>query len=115
MALETLNGVKEVRGVKIEELRDFADKRPDEFIVVNHKNNGINFKIQDGPIKEVGVNGCQLDALIAIADHMIKGLNDKFPCIENANAREHLQSALFWLDERKAQRERRGVEGYSKQ
>lgn len=128
MALETLKDVKFIRGFAVITDNDrpknsmgdtdwgaFDKLRESKPICVDHDAHMISFKIQQGPIKEKGVNGCQLDCLIAVALEMITKLNDKFPCIENANAREHLQSALFWLDERKAQRERRGVEGFNKQ
>lgn len=113
MALETLKGVKEIGGFKVVELEEFAVKRPEEFIVVNHINNGISFKIQDGPIKEVGLNGVQVDTLIQTAKIIVEGLDKKFPCNENKQAILHLYCALRWLEKRKKDREKRGVEGTS--
>ena len=114
MALETLRNYRNIGGYAVAELEDFADKRPEEYVVVNHKNNGISFKIQDGPIKENGVNGCQVDTLIETAKVMIEGLNKKFPCRENALAITKLEESLHWLEARKKDREVRGVEGTSK-
>lgn len=111
MALETLKGITNIGGFDVAELEEFATERPKEYIVVNHKNNGINFIIQNGPIKEHGVNGCQVDTLIEAALIIIKGLNGKLPDINNAQTIDHLNSALYWLKQRKINREMRGVEG----
>ena len=114
MALETLRGVKEIDGFDVAELEDFADERPKEFIVVNHVNNGISFKIQDGPIKEKFLNGCQVDTMVATCIKILEGLNKKAPCRENSIAITKLQESYMWLKERKRDREARGVEGTSK-
>jgi len=78
MALETMKGVREINGemvVTMDELRgQFPDKfnesgpmdykwlekdiRPHSFIYVRHDVNSLSFTIQNGPIKEVGKNGC---------------------------------------------------------
>lgn len=133
MALETLKGVTEIGGVKVvvmDELRDkFPEKfnesgamdykwfekdiRPHNFIYVRNDVNSIAFTIQNGPIKERGVNGCQLDALIETAKLMVEGLNAQFPCRENSMVVTKLDEALLWLGKRKADREKRGVEGTS--
>lgn len=113
MALETLNGMAEIGGFPVAELNDFAQERPSEFIVVNHKNNGISFKIQDGPIGEVGVNGCQVDTIIVACRIILDGLDKQYPCMENKRAIDGLQSALDWLEVRKRDRESRSVEGTS--
>lgn len=109
--LEFLEGVKSIDGHWVAELTDFANKRPEEFIVVNHKNNGISFKIQKGPIKEVGKNGCQVTALIEAARVMIAKAYEKYPCRENSITLTKLDEALMWQKARTADREARGVEG----
>jgi hypothetical protein len=134
MALETLKGLTEIGGYKVvvmDELREkFPERfnesgamdytwfeseiRPHHFVYIRHDVNSISFTIQNGPIKEVGVNGCQLDTLIHTAMIMIDKLNEKFPCNENIGASGHLHAALRCLDERKKNREARGVEGFSK-
>ena len=48
--------------------------------------NCIQFTIQNGPIKEVGVNGCQVDDMIIIATSIIRKLHAEFPCRENSLA-----------------------------
>ena len=117
MALETLENVGEIDGFKV------AHQTEDSgmgfclpyFINVDHRTNEITFRIQNGPIgedeTEGGVNGCQVDTLIATAKKMIEELNIKYPCGENGGAINHLNHALDYLKERKADRELRGVEG----
>jgi len=113
MALETLKNVKKINNVNVAELSDFTANRPSEFIVVNHKNNGVSFKIQDGPIKENGLNGCQVVDIIATAKKIIEGLNEKFPCRENSITITKLAEAIMWQEERTKDRESRKVEGTS--
>ena len=134
MALETLRGIEEIGGFKVvvmDELREkFPEKfnesgamdykwfekeiRPHSFIYVRHDVNSISFTIQNGPIKEHGVNGCQANTLIEAAKLMVGGLNKNFPCRENSVAITKLEEALMWLEQRKKNREARGVEGFSK-
>jgi hypothetical protein len=85
--------------------------RPNNFIYVRHDKNSLSFTLQNGPIKEVGVNGCQVDTLIHAAKAIIEGLNAKFPCRENSLAITKLDEAMHWLDARTKDREQRGVEG----
>lgn len=117
MALETLKDIKKIGGYDVEHGPQeeqgnwpFAETP----VYVDHKENIIMFKIQDGPIKEVGVNGCQLDTLIYAARMMLEGLNYKFPCRENSIAITKLDEATHWLRARTRDREERGVEGFSK-
>jgi hypothetical protein len=134
MALETLKGVSKIDGfpvVVMDDLRllhpekfnesgamDYKwfekDIRPHNFVYVRHDVNSLSFTIQNGPIKENGVNGCQVDTVIAAAKVMLEGLNKQFPCRENACAITKLDEALHWLQARKRDREAREVEGLSK-
>lgn len=133
MALKTLRGVTHIDGctvVVMDELREKypekfnesgsmdykwfeKDIRPNSFIYVRNDKNSISFTIQNGPIKEVGVNGCQVTALIDAARVIIKELNVKFPCRENAMVITKLDEALMWSEKRTKDREARGVEGTS--
>ena len=132
MALETLKGVEEIGGFKVvvmDELREkFPEKfnelgmdykwfeseiSPHHFIYVRHDVGSLSFTIQNGPIKEHGVNGCQVNTLIETAKIMLGGLNKNFPCRENSLAITKLEEALMWLEQRKKNREARGVEGTS--
>jgi hypothetical protein len=134
MALETLKGVESIGGfdvVVMDELKEKYPKkfnesgamdygwfekeiRPHNFIYLRHDKNSISFTIQNGPIKENGVNGCQVDTIIEAARMVIHGLTQKFPCRENALALTKLDEALLWLMKRKIDREARGVEGHSR-
>lgn len=134
MALETLKNVERIGGFEVvvmdtlrqqypEKFNESGamdwqwfekDVRPTHFIYVRNDKNSLSFTLQNGPVKENGVNGCQVDTIIEAAKLMLQGLNGKFPCEENAMAIEKLEAALAWLEERKKNREARGVEGTSK-
>ena len=81
------------------------------YVGYNAEENSVKFTVQNGPIKEVGVNGCQIDDLIYIATVVIRDLNRQFPCRENSCAITKLDEAMMWLRERTRDREQRGVEG----
>ncbi len=134
MALETMKDVKEVNGEKIvcmDDLRvQFPEKfnesgsmdykwfekdiRPNNFIYVRHDVNSLSFTIQNGPIKEVGKNGCQVEDIVAVAKHIVEQLNAKFPCRENAMMITKLDEAIMWSKQRTINRQQRNVEGQSK-
>lgn len=69
-----------------------ADIRPHNFIYVRHDVNSLSFTIQNVPIKEAGVNGCQVNEIIEAAKIIIEGLNAKFPCRENSMAIKSLMN-----------------------
>lgn len=135
MALSTLKGIKEIGGfpvIVMDELREkFPDKfnesgsmdykwfekdiRPNYFVYVRHDVNSISFTLQSAPIREAGVNGCQVDTLIETALIMLKGLNINVPCDENNEAITYLGKALKALERRTIDRKNRGVEGTSKE
>lgn len=67
---------------------------------------------QNGPIKEVGVNGIPDEALYAILIDRLQGFQrGQFSCRENAIALTHLETALLWLQRRTDRRTFQGVEG----
>lgn len=117
MALKTLRTLPRIAGELIEHWENNAvfmeGPRPADgpFVHVDHDKNVLSFKIQDGPIKEVGVNGCQVDTIVATAKAIIVGLNEAYPCAENKLAILGLSMAMEALELRKANREARGVEG----
>lgn len=129
MALNSLKGLKTINGENVIDLdcskldpmffdsegnfdwTKFDEYRKDFPISICHSLNMISFKIQDGLIKEFGKNGCQVDALIAVALRIITGLNNEFPCKQNESAMHNLASALSDLEDRRKDRELRGVEG----
>lgn len=67
---------------------------------------------QNGPIKEVGVNGVTQEALLAIVIDRLRSFQaGPFSCRENALALTKCEEALMWLQRRTVARIKRGVEG----
>ena len=129
MALKTLKGVKEIGGFKVmresdrEKYKDSdgnidwgaLDKARDKYpIHISDNMNAISFRVQNGPIKENGVNGCQVDTIVEAAKKIIEGLNEKFPCRENSMVITKLDEALMWSKKRTEDRTKRGVEWLDK-
>lgn len=85
------------------------------YVKIDQENDTLTVKFQKGPIREVGVNGAQLDELFEIGQAVLKSLNGKFPCRENALAITKIEEALMWLEKRKKDRVERGVEGFNKE
>lgn len=70
---------------------------------------------QNGPIKEVGVNGVTNEALLAILIDRLEGAQEgPYKCSENAGALDSARFALDHLERRTRNREARGVEGTHK-
>ena len=70
----------------------------------------VNF--QEGPIKEVGINGVMNEDLIVMVLRRLESFQQSdFSCRENAMAITKLEEALLWLRKRTIGRENRGVEG----
>lgn len=125
MALETLKDVTKIGEFEVLQERPikddgsinwplFDEQRKNKPIYVDHAVNMISFRIQNGPIKENGINGCQVDTMIEAAKIIIENLNAKFPCRENAMIITKLDEALLWSVKQKLDREKRGVEGLNK-
>lgn len=69
-------------------------------------------KFQKGPVKEVGVNGVSIEALLAILIDRLEGFESgEFACADNAEALSHLRCALAALNRRTLDRLSRQVEG----
>lgn len=74
----------------------------------------LRIEFQNGPVKEVGVNGVQNEHLLAVLIHRTTILNERFPCDENMLAIRHMKLATNALQARTANRQARGVEGENK-
>lgn len=85
--------------------------RPKNFVYVRNDKNSLSFTIQDGPVSEKGVNGCQVDTLIESAKIILESFNKELSCRENSIAITKLDEALLWLKKRTEDRKQRGVEG----
>jgi hypothetical protein len=81
---------------------------------VHGETSSVKFTVQSGPIKEFGVNGCQIDDVIEWVKEKIEGFNKAFPCRENSMIVTKLDEALLWSVKRKLDREKRNVEGTNK-
>jgi hypothetical protein len=79
------------------------------FVTVSEK--GVFFQGQTGPIKEVGENGCQIDAMIEFARDVLLVFNQRVPSRETSMIITKLDEALLWSLKRKLDREARNVEG----
>lgn len=120
MSIETLRDIDIIDGFAVMHLdgkiseEEFAASRT--HIIVNHgeEESTISFKIQTDPIGLVGVNGCQMTALIEAAKLIITGLNKLYPCRENSMTITKLDEALMWQQKRTIDRLSRGVEGQNK-
>lgn len=112
MALETLENVKKIGEFTVDRSKEFAPT--DHFVQIVEPVNAIMFKLQKGPVKEAGLNGCQVDTLIETALLMLKQFQVKLPCFENKTAISKLTSALHFLELRNINRVKREVEGTSK-
>jgi len=86
----------------------------DKYISIDPEASTITFKIQDGPIKEVGLNGTQIDEIGRVWLSILEKFNEgKFRCRENSISITKITEALFWQRDRKESRMARGVEGTS--
>lgn len=69
-------------------------------------------KFQEGPIKEVGINGCQTPEIITVLIDELERLNvGEFETVETEYAIVWLMKARQSLGKRTSDREARGVEG----
>ena len=92
---------------------DPAPPTQEEPIFIIQVGSRVTFLIQDGPIKQVGVNGCQIDDVIKWVRDFIQKVDGEFPHIQNKRALKGLNNALYCLNLRTRDRELRGVEGYN--
>lgn len=116
MALEVLKDVREIGGFEVGHSDGLSS--PSELmkpIFINHKYNSLGFRIQNGPIKENGVNGCQIQTLIETALLLVERHNERFPCIENRDTIKSLENAISFQKLRTRDRTSRGVEGTDKE
>lgn len=72
----------------------------------------LTVMFQNGPIKEVGVNGVTQEVLLAIVIDRLRSFQEgDYRCRENAIALTKIEEALMWLQSRTRARQSRGVEG----
>jgi hypothetical protein len=91
-------------------IKAFGNPVP-RYIHIDEEKHTISFTIQEGPIKEVGVNGCQIEDVIESVKEFLEVANIAISCRENKMAIMKLDESLLWLMKRRIDREKRGVEG----
>lgn len=73
---------------------------------------GVKISFQNGPIREVGVNGLTNEALLAVLIDRMEGFQSgNFACEANQKALDGLNEAMQHLTARTRDRLKRGVEG----
>jgi hypothetical protein len=132
MAINSLKKVKEINGKAICVVDELREKCPEKFnesgaidykwfesevrpnynIFLRNDVDSISFNMLTKPASEGGdLNRCQWSDLVTTGLEMLKYLNGKFPCRENALTITKLEEALMWNDKRTADRIKRNVEG----
>lgn len=78
----------------------------------NSQENLASFMFRCGPVETQGINGIEMEHLLAICAHRLRGYQaGPFACNANEQALNHIASALHWLEGRTSDRKERGVEG----
>ena len=75
----------------------------------------IKIIIQNGPVKEVGNNGADIEVLGELWLDILNDFNSgEHRCRENSITITKIEEALMWQQKRRENREKRGVEGTDK-
>jgi hypothetical protein len=96
---------------------EYSFGAPHHFAIHKKEDDRVLFNIdmQEGPIKERGVNGASNEDLLNIVLKRLACFQEKeYRCRENAIALTHLEEALLWLRHRTNKRVAAGTEGTSK-
>lgn len=111
---ELKNGLISQKYTKVMMEKEYEYNAPHLFTVNNVENGEelCRIHLQEGPIKECGVNGVANEDLIAMVIERLKCFqNSEYSCRENEMAITKLEESLLWLRKRTMDREARGVEG----
>lgn len=85
-------------------------------ITADDTNLWVDVTFQNGPIREVGINGITHEALLAILIDRLEGFQSgPYANSSNEDALIHMRQALHHLQTRTRERIARGVEGTHKQ
>lgn len=88
-----------------------------DFVVCASEDDTVLAEIhfQQGPVKEVGVNGLFNEDLLLMVLARLRAFNQgEYSCRENSMAITKLEEAVMWLRKRTQDRVARGVEGTSR-
>ena len=81
-----------------------VDSKDDKTLCIIH--------FQEGPTKEVGINGIFMPDLLGICLSMLEDFQStEFKCRENALAITAIEEAILRLKQRQLERKKRGVQG----
>ena len=93
------------------EYRAYVESHPEDGGIVVERGL-MTLSFQNGPIREVGVNGVTHEVLLAVLIDRMRGFQSgDYACRENGLALDALEKALHWLQQRTNSRVDRGVEG----
>lgn len=115
--------VKRIEGTELlcEEESAWKYNAPHTFLLAESDNNhdGVievieSLHFQEGPIKEVGVNGfANEEVLLMVLKRLEAFQNSPYKCLENEQAMHHIEEALRLMHSRTQKRVARNVEGTS--
>ena len=121
MSLRVMSDVFDINGYPVFHIDEKGNTATEDIddgeyhhICVDQSSHSVSFTLQEGPIKEEGANGCQVEEVINFLEVYLSKLNTgNFSCRENSVAITKLQEARMWLQERTRVRTKAGVEGTS--
>jgi len=96
---------------KMSNASKYVSHAENNFII--HDDGLISFKLQEGAVKEVGLNGVQTPEMLHFIATYIKVLDNDKSCPHNMATIKYLKQAIAAQNARTAEREARGVEGTS--
>ena len=82
-----------------------------QFFNIDLDTHTVSFTIQDGGVKEFGINGCQILDVLEFVKAFIELRAKQFPCRENSMTITKLDEAILWQHKRTSDRIQRNVEG----
>lgn len=109
----------EPTGVSVGDVHQFYDRDTNTYLFSRDDATGQplvfgQLKFQSGPVREAGINGLQVDDLIALVIQRVQSLNvGEFSDPYNDETVEHLVLAMRAQEKRRLSRQARGVEGTS--
>lgn len=81
---------------------------------ININGNSVTFRVQDGPLSDVGFNGIQVTDMLEFVKDVYVSMNKDHPCRENSLTITKIEEALHWQKARTEDRVARNVEGFNK-
>ena len=76
------------------------DNELHNYIKPDEDNHSVKFIIQNGTIKDCGVNGVQITDVLKYVMYVYKSLNNNIQCRENELTIDDIENALEWQNKR---------------